>query len=78
VFFYTVFGCFSSRQPCGGGASYTQGQDWNKLTQLPVEIDLGREYFFHSVFACPVVGRGALVAHVVFSCLQLSSSVVFS
>jgi hypothetical protein len=43
-----------------------------------VEIDLGREYFFHSVFACTVVGRGALVAHVVFSCLQLSSSVVFS
>ena len=31
-----------------------KGQDWNKLTQLPVEIDLGREYFFHSIFACPV------------------------
>ena len=26
-----------------------KGQDWNELAHLPVEIDLGREYFFHSV-----------------------------
>jgi hypothetical protein len=30
------------------------GLDWNRLAQLPVEIDLGREYSFHSIFACPI------------------------
>ena len=24
------------------------------MTQLPVEVELGREFTFHSVFACPV------------------------
>eukprot|EP00033_Pygsuia_biforma_P002256 GCRY01002500.1.p1 GENE.GCRY01002500.1~~GCRY01002500.1.p1 ORF type:complete len:393 (+),score=84.81 GCRY01002500.1:195-1373(+) len=27
---------------------------WYELAQLPVEIDLGKEFIFHSVFACPV------------------------
>ena len=31
-----------------------QGQDINKCQQLPVELELGREFVFRSVFACPV------------------------
>ena len=27
---------------------------WASGEQLPVEIELGREYTFHSIFACPV------------------------
>lgn len=29
-------------------------QEWQLLKQLPVEIELGREFQFHSIFACPV------------------------
>lgn len=29
-------------------------QDWQGLKQLPVEIELDKEYQFHSIFACPV------------------------
>jgi E3 ubiquitin-protein transferase RMND5 len=31
-----------------------QSQDWNSSGQLPVELELGREFVFHSIFACPV------------------------
>mmetsp|Transcript_30733 Transcript_30733/g.77000 ORF Transcript_30733/g.77000 Transcript_30733/m.77000 type:complete len:539 (-) Transcript_30733:103-1719(-) len=31
-----------------------KGQKWNELAELPVEMELGRDYVFHSVFACPV------------------------
>eukprot|EP00249_Psilotum_nudum_P021082 c27964_g1_i1 orf=232-1377(-) len=29
-------------------------QEWQTLKQLPVEIELGKEFQFHSIFACPV------------------------
>lgn len=29
-------------------------QEWQLLKQLPVEIELGKEFQFHSIFACPV------------------------
>eukprot|EP00249_Psilotum_nudum_P017319 c26259_g1_i1 orf=253-1398(-) len=29
-------------------------QEWQTLKQLPVEIELGKEYQFHSIFACPI------------------------
>eukprot|EP00242_Pyramimonas_sp_CCMP2087_P001399 CAMPEP_0198231546 /NCGR_PEP_ID=MMETSP1445-20131203/115260_1 /TAXON_ID=36898 /ORGANISM="Pyramimonas sp., Strain CCMP2087" /LENGTH=373 /DNA_ID=CAMNT_0043912169 /DNA_START=201 /DNA_END=1322 /DNA_ORIENTATION=- len=32
----------------------TQPEDWNECQQLPVEISLGEDFAFHSVFACPV------------------------
>uniref|UniRef100_A0A7S0MZH4 LisH domain-containing protein n=1 Tax=Pyramimonas obovata TaxID=1411642 RepID=A0A7S0MZH4_9CHLO len=32
----------------------TQPEDWNSCQQLPVEIALGEDFAFHSVFACPV------------------------
>ncbi|KAK7500770.1 hypothetical protein BaRGS_00008014 [Batillaria attramentaria] len=28
---------------------------WSNKEELPVEIDLGREYHFHSIFACPIL-----------------------
>jgi hypothetical protein len=28
--------------------------EWQRMGQLPVEIELGREFQFHSIFACPV------------------------
>ncbi len=31
-----------------------QGQDFRSGEQLPMELELGREFVFHSVFACPV------------------------
>jgi len=31
-----------------------KGQDWDRMPQLPLELNLGREYTFHSIFACPV------------------------
>lgn len=31
-----------------------KAQAWDSLEQLPVEIELGREFVFRSVFACPV------------------------
>ncbi|EIE20259.1 hypothetical protein COCSUDRAFT_37929 [Coccomyxa subellipsoidea C-169] len=31
-----------------------QNQDFQTCTQLPVELELGSEFVFHSVFACPV------------------------
>lgn len=31
-----------------------QGQDFRTGEQLPMELELGREFVFHSVFACPV------------------------
>ena len=31
-----------------------QGQDLSRLDQLPVDLELGREFVFHSIFACPV------------------------
>jgi hypothetical protein len=30
------------------------GQDLQSCEQLPVELELGREFVFHSIFACPV------------------------
>lgn len=32
----------------------SKSQDWNGMTQLPVEIELPDELTFHSIFACPV------------------------
>ncbi|XP_051126878.1 protein RMD5 homolog [Andrographis paniculata] len=29
-------------------------QEWQSMTQLPVPVDLGQEFQFHSVFVCPV------------------------
>ncbi|KAK9134184.1 hypothetical protein Syun_013514 [Stephania yunnanensis] len=29
-------------------------QDWQAMKQLPVPVDLGKEFQFHSVFVCPV------------------------
>ncbi|GLJ30184.1 hypothetical protein SUGI_0597000 [Cryptomeria japonica] len=29
-------------------------QEWHNMKQLPVEIELDREFQFHSIFACPV------------------------
>lgn len=31
-----------------------QAQDLSSLEQLPVDLELGREFVFHSIFACPV------------------------
>jgi len=31
-----------------------QTRDWQETGQLPVEIDLGEKFQFHSIFACPV------------------------
>jgi len=31
-----------------------KGIDFKTCEQLPVELELGREYYFHSIFACPV------------------------
>ena len=33
---------------------HLQPEDWSNCEQLPVEIELGKEFVFHSVFACPV------------------------
>ncbi|XP_073005528.1 protein RMD5 homolog [Typha latifolia] len=30
-------------------------QEWQAMKQLPVPVDLGREFQFHSVFVCPVL-----------------------
>ncbi|CAL0313215.1 unnamed protein product [Lupinus luteus] len=29
-------------------------QDWQSMNQLPVPVDLGRQFQFHSIFVCPV------------------------
>ena len=31
-----------------------KGQSWQRLEQLPLEVDLPQRFAFHSVFACPV------------------------
>ena len=31
-----------------------QAQDLSRCDQLPVDLDLGREFIFHSILACPV------------------------
>mmetsp|Transcript_22590 Transcript_22590/g.70129 ORF Transcript_22590/g.70129 Transcript_22590/m.70129 type:complete len:387 (-) Transcript_22590:75-1235(-) len=36
------------------GILASKSQEMSALDQLPVEIELGREFNFHSVFACPV------------------------
>jgi hypothetical protein len=30
------------------------GQDLSSCDQLPIEIELGQEFVYHSIFACPV------------------------
>ncbi len=30
------------------------GQDLSSCEQLPIELELGSEFVFHSIFACPV------------------------
>lgn len=30
-------------------------QEWQEMKQLPVPVDLGREFQFHSIFVCPVL-----------------------
>ncbi|CAL9088951.1 unnamed protein product, partial [Musa textilis] len=30
-------------------------QEWLTMTELPVPVDLGREFHFHSIFICPVL-----------------------
>eukprot|EP00210_Caulerpa_lentillifera_P004947 g4721.t1 len=32
----------------------SSGQDIKQCTQLPLEVEVGREFQFHSIFACPV------------------------
>ncbi|XP_043711284.1 protein RMD5 homolog [Telopea speciosissima] len=32
----------------------TKKQEWQVMKQLPVPVDLGREFQFHSIFVCPV------------------------
>jgi hypothetical protein len=34
--------------------SASKKQEWQQLKQLPIEIELGNEFQFHSIFACPV------------------------
>lgn len=29
-------------------------QEWQAMKQLPVPVDLGKEFQFHSIFVCPV------------------------
>ena len=29
-------------------------KDFEKMTELPVEIELGKEFKFHNIFKCPV------------------------
>lgn len=36
------------------GLMAVKKQDWQAIKQLPVAIDLGREFQFHSIFVCPV------------------------
>ena len=31
-----------------------QAQDLSRIEQLPVDLELGPEFIFHSIFACPV------------------------
>jgi hypothetical protein len=31
-----------------------QGQDLGSAAQLPIELELGQEFVYHSIFACPV------------------------
>ncbi|ONK58722.1 uncharacterized protein A4U43_C09F15990 [Asparagus officinalis] len=33
----------------------TKKQEWQTMKQLPVPVDLGREFQFHSIFVCPVL-----------------------
>lgn len=33
----------------------TKKQEWQSMKQLPVPVDLGREFQFHSIFVCPVL-----------------------
>lgn len=33
----------------------TKKQEWQAMKQLPVPVDLGREFQFHSIFVCPVL-----------------------
>lgn len=33
----------------------TKKQEWEAMKQLPVPVDLGREFQFHSIFVCPVL-----------------------
>jgi hypothetical protein len=35
-------------------ASLPKGKNWLQEEQLPVEINLGPEYQYHSIFTCPV------------------------
>ena len=35
-------------------ASQEKGQDLAVCEELPVELELGQEFVFHSIFACPV------------------------
>ncbi|KAJ0974822.1 hypothetical protein J5N97_016787 [Dioscorea zingiberensis] len=34
-------------------------QDWQTMKQLPMPVDLGKEFQFHSVFVCPVLWEPA-------------------
>ncbi|PWA37390.1 amidase [Artemisia annua] len=39
------------------GMSLNKTQEWETMKELPVPIDLGSEFQFHSVFVCPVSGK---------------------
>ncbi|ONK78085.1 uncharacterized protein A4U43_C02F14160 [Asparagus officinalis] len=33
----------------------TKKHEWQSMKQLPVPVDLGREFQFHSIFVCPII-----------------------
>ena len=42
-----------------------QSQDFENCTQIPVELELGSEFVFQSVFACPVSREQARPPHLI-------------
>jgi len=48
-------------------------EEWTMWKELPVEVELGNEFQFHSVFACPVRISHARVGHAVTRGLDIRS-----
>ncbi|GJT39491.1 protein RMD5 [Tanacetum coccineum] len=43
--------------------SLNNQQEWETMKKLPVAIDLGSEFQFHSVFVCPVSGEESVIPY---------------
>ncbi|PWA37125.1 protein RMD5 [Artemisia annua] len=43
--------------------SLNNHQEWKNMKKLPVAIDLGSEFQFHSVFVCPVTGEESVIQY---------------